>query len=79
MSITKLLAAAFFVSFVEAVPAQKPCRVSYFRHGLTSLIDQEFQYLGKPGHFVRFLKNETINQVYQESTTTGLFGMWTRV
>ncbi|KAM0374199.1 hypothetical protein ACHAPK_003909 [Fusarium culmorum] len=45
----------------------------------TGLIDQEFQYLGKPGHFVRFLKNETVNQVYQESTTTGLFGTWTRV
>ena len=45
----------------------------------TGLIDQEFQYLGKPGHFVRFLKNETLNQVYQETTTTGLFGTWTRV
>ncbi|WXC63699.1 hypothetical protein SNK03_009512 [Fusarium graminearum] len=45
----------------------------------TGLIDQEFQCLGKPGHFVRFLKNETVNQVYQESTTTGLFGTWTRV
>ena len=45
----------------------------------TGLIDQEFQYLDKPGHFVRFLKNETLNQVYQETTTTGLFGSWTRV
>ncbi|KAF5636317.1 arabinase [Fusarium sp. NRRL 25303] len=45
----------------------------------TGLIDQEFQYLGKPGHFARFLKNETINKVYQETTTTGLFGTWTRV
>ncbi|KAF9784207.1 hypothetical protein IL306_007979 [Fusarium sp. DS 682] len=40
----------------------------------TGLIDQGFLYLGKPGHFARFLKNETINQVYQETTTTGLFG-----
>lgn len=44
----------------------------------TPLIDQEFQYLGTPGHFVRFLKNETVNQIYQESTTGGLFGTWTR-
>lgn len=45
----------------------------------TGLIDQEFLYLGKPGNFARFLKNETINKVYQETTTTGLFGTWTRV
>ncbi|CAJ0549264.1 Ff.00g028770.m01.CDS01 [Fusarium sp. VM40] len=45
----------------------------------TGLIDQEFQYLGKPGHFVRFLKNETVNQVYQETSTTGLFGKWDRI
>ncbi|KAF4342914.1 arabinase [Fusarium beomiforme] len=45
----------------------------------TGLIDQEFLYLDKPGHFARFLKNETINQVYQETTSTGLFGTWTRV
>ena len=44
----------------------------------TPLIDQEFQYLGTPGHFVRFLKNETVNRVFQESTTGGLFGTWTR-
>ncbi|KAF5026836.1 hypothetical protein F66182_1030 [Fusarium sp. NRRL 66182] len=45
----------------------------------TPLIDQEFQYLGKPGHYARFLKNETVNQVYQETTTGGLFGKWTRI
>ncbi|KAM0504070.1 hypothetical protein ACHAO3_003983 [Verticillium nonalfalfae] len=45
----------------------------------TPLIDQEFQYLGAPGAYARFLKNETVNQVYQETTTEGLFGTWTRV
>lgn len=45
----------------------------------TGVIDQEFQYLGTPGHYVRFVKNETLNQMYQESTTGGLFGAWTRV
>ncbi|RYP68795.1 hypothetical protein DL770_008377 [Monosporascus sp. CRB-9-2] len=45
----------------------------------TPLIDQEFQYLGTPGAWARFLKNETTLQVYQETTTGGLFGSWTRV
>ncbi|KAF4960024.1 hypothetical protein FGADI_1298 [Fusarium gaditjirri] len=45
----------------------------------TGLIDQEFLYLGKPGHFACFLKNDTINKVYQKTTTTGRFGTWTRV
>lgn len=45
----------------------------------TPLIDQEFQYLGTPGHYARFLKNETVNQVYQETTTGGLFGTWDRI
>ena len=45
----------------------------------TPLIDQEFQYLGTSGSFARFLKNETVNQVYQETTTGGLFGTWTRI
>lgn len=45
----------------------------------TPLIDQEFQSLGKPGAFARFLKNETVNQVYQETTEEGLFGIWTRI
>jgi hypothetical protein len=44
----------------------------------TPLIDQEFQYLGKTGNFARFLKNETVNQVYVETTTGGLFGSWKR-
>ena len=45
----------------------------------TPLIDQEFQYLGTAGHYARFLKNETVNKVYQELTTGGLFGTWTRI
>ncbi|POS73053.1 glycoside hydrolase family 43 [Diaporthe helianthi] len=45
----------------------------------TPLIDQEFQYLGTPCAYARFLKNETVNQVYQETTTGGLFGQWDRV
>ncbi|KAI1379207.1 glycoside hydrolase family 43 protein [Hypoxylon crocopeplum] len=45
----------------------------------TALIDQEFQYLGTPGAFARFYKNETVNQVYQEVTSDGLFGTWTGV
>ncbi|KAJ4332747.1 hypothetical protein N0V95_009583 [Ascochyta clinopodiicola] len=45
----------------------------------TPLIDQEFQYLGQPGHYARYLKNETVNQVYVETTTGGLFGSWKRI
>ncbi|UPX14554.1 uncharacterized protein EKO05_0005032 [Ascochyta rabiei] len=45
----------------------------------TPVIDQEFQYLGQPGQFTRFIKNETINQIYQENTTGGLFGSWERI
>ncbi|KAI0417097.1 family 43 glycoside hydrolase [Xylaria grammica] len=44
----------------------------------TPLIDQEFLRTGVDS-FTRFLKNETVNQVYQENTTGGLFGSWTRV
>lgn len=44
----------------------------------TGLIDQEFQYLGTPNHYARFLKNENLNQMYQEISTNGLFGPWTR-
>ncbi|KAH7130017.1 family 43 glycoside hydrolase [Dactylonectria estremocensis] len=51
----------------------------YLALASTPLIDQEFQYLGTPGAFVRFLKNETTNQVYQEKTTEGLFGSWDRI
>ncbi|KAI1804011.1 glycoside hydrolase family 43 protein [Daldinia bambusicola] len=43
------------------------------------LIDQEFQYLGTPGSFARFFKNETNSKVYQEITSDGLFGTWTQV
>lgn len=45
----------------------------------TPVIDQEFLPLdGSPGHFTRFIKNETVNQVYQETSTNGLFGAWKR-
>lgn len=44
----------------------------------TPLIDQEFQYLGAAGSYARFLKNETVNQVYEETTAGGLFGAWAR-
>lgn len=50
----------------------------YVSDPTTGLIDQEFQYLGTPGSYVRFLKNETLLQVYQETTTDGIFGSWTR-
>lgn len=43
------------------------------------IIDQEFQYLGTPGHYARFIKDETVNRVYQEVTTGGLFGVWRRL
>lgn len=52
---------------------------NYVALATTPLIDQEFQYLGAPGSFARFLKNETTLQVYQENTTGGLFGTWNRV
>lgn len=45
----------------------------------TPVIDQEFQYLGSSGHYARFIKNETVNQIYQETTTDGLFGNWERI
>ncbi|GAB7359259.1 hypothetical protein MBLNU230_g5916t1 [Neophaeotheca triangularis] len=43
------------------------------------VIDQEFLYLGEPGHYARFIKNETVNQMWQETTTEGIFGTWNRV
>ncbi|KAK7227896.1 hypothetical protein V2G26_000066 [Clonostachys chloroleuca] len=45
----------------------------------TSVIDQEFQYLGAPGNYVRFLKNVTTSQIFAEKTTTGIFGTWDRI
>lgn len=43
----------------------------------SAIIDQEFLYLGKPGHFARFYKNETAgSRVVIETTTNGLFGSW---
>lgn len=59
--------------FVDFAPAR-----DYLALPDTPLIDQEFQYLGTPGRFARFLKNETVLQVYEETTTSGLFGDWTR-
>lgn len=43
------------------------------------VIDQEFQYLGREGYYARFIKNERENKVYQEMSTTGVFGKWERV
>lgn len=45
----------------------------------TPIIDQEFQNLGQPDHWARYIKNETVNQMWVETTTTGIFGEWTRV
>lgn len=59
-----------FVSFAPAKDYVAPANLP--------VIDQEFQYLGTPGHFARFIKDETQNQMYQETTTGGLFGKWTR-
>ncbi|KAL4924827.1 glycoside hydrolase family 43 protein [Aspergillus undulatus] len=42
------------------------------------LIDQEFLYLGSEGRYARFLKDENVLHVYQETTTDGIFGTWTR-
>ncbi|KAI1271806.1 family 43 glycoside hydrolase [Xylaria sp. FL0933] len=51
----------------------------YIADATTPLIDQEFLRTGT-NSFTRFLKNETVNQVYQENTTGGgLFGSWRRV
>lgn len=44
----------------------------------TPVIDQEFQYLGQPPHFARYIKNEVVAKIWQETTTDGLFGTWTR-
>ncbi|KAI0886211.1 glycoside hydrolase family 43 protein [Annulohypoxylon maeteangense] len=43
------------------------------------IIDQEFQYLGTPGSFARFYKNESTQQIAQDITTEGLFGTWTNI
>ncbi|KAL2826020.1 putative arabinosidase [Aspergillus pseudoustus] len=43
------------------------------------LIDQEFLYLGEPGHYARFFKDETVAWVYEEISTSGIFGEWERV
>lgn len=40
----------------------------------TPVIDQEFQYLGSGDRWARFVKNETTQRVYQETTSAGLFG-----
>lgn len=59
--------------FSTFTPAQ-----DYISLADTPVIDQEFQYLGQPGHFARFIKNETVSKIWQETTTDGLFGTWTR-
>lgn len=46
----------------------------------TNVIDQEFQKIGsETNSFTRFIKNETNLLVYQEVSTNGIFGTWTRV
>ena len=43
------------------------------------IIDLDFLYLGTPGSYARFMKDENVGKVYQETTTGGLFGTWTRI
>lgn len=44
------------------------------------VIDQEFQKIdGEDNSFARFIKNESNARVYQEISTDGIFGTWTRV
>lgn len=49
----------------------------------TPIIDHEFvrgTTSAQNPYYTRFLKNETVNRVYQENSSTGgLFGTWTRV
>lgn len=46
----------------------------------TAVIDQEFLYLGTPGHYARFYKNETAgSRIPIEISSNGLFGTWKRV
>ena len=59
--------------FSSFAPAQ-----DYISLADTPVIDQDFQYLGQPGHFARYIKNETVAKIWQETTTDGLFGTWTR-
>lgn len=59
--------------FVTFAPAR-----DYVAPANLPVIDQEIQHLGAPGHYARFIKDETQNRMYQETTTEGLFGRWTR-
>jgi hypothetical protein len=43
-----------------------------------SVIDQEFQHI-QGDTWVRFIKDANVQKVYEEVSTTGLFGQWTRV
>ena len=43
----------------------------------TALIDQEFQYLGTPGSYIRYVKNAQTGQIIQTQSSDGLFGTWT--
>ena len=43
----------------------------------TALIDQEFQYLGTPGSYLRLVKNAKTGQILQEQSSDGVLGTWT--
>lgn len=43
------------------------------------MIDLTILPLGTTGEYSRFIKNETALRVWEEHTTGGLFGTWTRV
>lgn len=52
----------------------------YLAPAQNSIIDQEFLYLGQPGHYARFYKDESAgSHVMIEITSDGLFGTWTRL
>lgn len=59
-----------FVTFTAAQP--------YIALSGTPVIDLDILPLGG-NSYARFIKNETVLRVWEERSTTGLFGTWTRV
>lgn len=59
-----------FVTFTTAQP--------YIALAGTPVIDLTILPLGG-NSYARFIKNETVLRVWEERSTTGLFGTWTRV
>lgn len=49
----------------------------YYATEDTAFIDQEFQYLGTPGSYLRYVKNAKTGQILQEQSSDGVFGDWT--